>query len=69
MARRRRRRFSRKVADLWFATLIRYAGLTLMLYAALIDQGKNPALIPAATGMVCLKTLIPGGEEQPSSGK
>ena len=56
--------FSRRLADEWFGTLIRYAGLLLMLYAALIDRGKNPALIPAATGMICLKTLIGGNGRQ-----
>lgn len=65
---RRRRRFSRRLADLWFATLIRYAGLVVMMYAALIDRGKNPALIPAATGMICLKTLY-GGDDRQNAGR
>ena len=52
----------RRLADQWFPTLIRYGGLVLMAYAALVDRGKNPALIPAATGMIFLKTLY--GDQQ-----
>ena len=33
-----------------------------MVYAALVDKGKNPALIPAATGMIFLKTVYAGGD-------
>jgi hypothetical protein len=43
--------------DYWFPTLTRYAGVALMVYAALVDKGANPALIPAATGMIFLKTI------------
>lgn len=32
-----------------------------MGYAALIDQGRNPALIPAATGLIFLKNVLGGG--------
>jgi len=35
-----------------------------MVYAALIDKGANPALIPAATGMIFLKTVYNGGEKK-----
>jgi len=31
-----------------------------MVYAALIDRGRNPALIPAATAMVFFKTVVNG---------
>lgn len=48
--------------DYWFPTLTRYAGVTLIIYAAVIDRGRNPALIPAATGMIFLKTIYGNGE-------
>lgn len=55
----RTRRFAawRDSLDQWFPTLLRYAGLGLMVYAALIDRGRNPALIPAATGAIFFKTV------------
>ncbi len=53
----------RKALDSWFPTLARYAGLGLMGFAALIDQGQNPALIPAATGLIFLKSFINGSNE------
>jgi hypothetical protein len=55
-------RFSRKSFDNAFPTLIRYAGFVLMIYAALIDQGRNPALIPSATGMIFFKTIVGKGD-------
>ena len=51
----------REALDSWFPTLIRYIGVALIVYAALVDQGKNPALIPAATGMFFFKTVYGGG--------
>lgn len=53
----------RRNFDGWFPTLARYAGVALMVYAALIDKGANPALIPAATGMIFLKTVYGAGQE------
>ena len=50
----------RKALDSWFPTLARYAGLVMMGHAALIDQGQNPALIPAATGLIFLKNFLGG---------
>jgi len=32
-----------------------------MVYAALIDRGRNPALIPAATGLIFFKTIYGNG--------
>jgi hypothetical protein len=49
--------------DTWFPTALRYAGLALIVYAALWDHGKNPALIPAATGMIFFKTIYGSGEK------
>lgn len=52
---------SRKALDEWFPTLTRYAGVVLLLYGAAIDKGRNPALIPAAVGMIVFKTVYSGG--------
>lgn len=54
----------RAALDDWFPTLLRYAGVALMVYAALVDQGHNPALIPAATGMIFFKTVYGGGGKE-----
>lgn len=43
-----------------FPTVVRLLGAALMLYAALIDRGRNPALIPAATALVFFKTVVNG---------
>jgi hypothetical protein len=55
------RRLTRRALDSWFPTLARYCGLALLVYAVLVDKGQNPALIPAATGLVFLKTVLNGG--------
>jgi hypothetical protein len=55
MSRRRR-------LDSAFPTLVRYAGVMLMIYAGLIDRGRNPTLIPSATGMIFFKTIVGSGE-------
>lgn len=56
--RRRPPHWSRRALDEWFPTIVRYAGFCLMLYAVFVDRGRNPALIPAATGMIFLKNVI-----------
>jgi hypothetical protein len=56
-------RGSRRSAEDFFPTLVRYVGIGLMVYAALIDMGRNPALIPAATGMIFFKTIYGHGRE------
>jgi hypothetical protein len=56
-----RRRLRRQLFDDLFPTAVRYAGFVLIIYAAFVDQGKNPALIPAATGMIFFKTVYAGG--------
>lgn len=55
---------TRRLLDSWFPTLARYCGLVLLAYGVLVDQGHNPALIPAATGLIFLKTAINGGGEK-----
>lgn len=57
------RRLSKRLLDSWFPTVARYIGLTLLAYAALLDRGKNPALIPAATGLVFLKNVLGSGND------
>lgn len=64
MPRERKREPWRKRLDAWFPTLIRYIGVALIVYAALIDKGHNPALIPAATGMFFFKTVYGNGERE-----
>jgi hypothetical protein len=56
-----RRRITRRALDSWFPTLARYFGLALLAYAALVDKGRNPALYPAAMGLVFLKTVLGNG--------
>ena len=53
----------RETLDLWFPTVLRYSGLVLFVYAILVDRGRNPALIPAATGLFFFKTVYGGGEK------
>lgn len=48
--------------DAWFPTVLRYAGVVLILYAAIIDQGRNPALIPSAIGMIGFKSVYESGD-------
>jgi hypothetical protein len=50
--------------DKWFPTIVRYIGVGLMVYAALVDQGANPALIPTALGMILFKTVYGSGPPQ-----
>jgi len=40
---------------------VRYVGVALMVYAALVDRGANPALIPTALGMILFKTVYGSG--------
>lgn len=51
----------RRKLDNWFPTVVRYAGVTLLFYAAVIDKGHNPALIPTAAGMILFKTVYGEG--------
>jgi hypothetical protein len=51
----------RRKLDDWFPTFVRYAGALLLLYAGVIDKGANPALIPAAMGMILFKSVYGSG--------
>lgn len=55
------RRPSQADLERWFPTLVRYVGVGLMVYAALVDRGRNPALIPTALGLVLFKTVYGEG--------
>lgn len=52
---------SRRNLDTWFPTLARYVGLVLLVYAAVVDRGRNPTLIPAGVGLALLKTVVGNG--------
>lgn len=47
--------------DKWFPTVVRYVGVVLLVYAAIIDKGRNPALIPTAAGLILFKTVYGSG--------
>ncbi len=47
----------RRAIDSWVGTLTQVIGLIILLYAVFIDKFKNPALLPAATGILFLKTV------------
>jgi len=51
----------RRTLDDWFPTLVRYGGFALLVYAALVDRGTNPALIPTAAGMILFKSIYGSG--------
>ena len=53
----------RKVLDEWFPTVVRYLGVLLMFYTTLIEHGKNPGLLTAATGMILFKTVYGATKE------
>lgn len=55
--RARWRHHVRSNLDEWFGTFARYAGLLLLVYSLAIDRLKNPALLPAATGLMFLKNV------------
>lgn len=54
------RGLKRRALDEWFPTVARYIGIGLGVYAALVDRGRNPALIPFATGLIFLKNVLGG---------
>lgn len=55
------RRDRQKRLDAWFPTVVRYVGIGLLVYAGLVDKGRNPALIPTAAGMILFKTVYGSG--------
>lgn len=57
----------RRKLDTWFPTVVRYGGFALLIYAALVDKGSNPALIPTSAGMILFKTVYGEGPPPPPS--
>lgn len=51
----------RRTLDEWFPTVVRYMGVGLLVYAAVVDRGRTPALIPTAAGMILFKSVYGGG--------
>ena len=47
--------------DSLFPTIVRYVGVALLVYAALVDKGENPALIPTAAGLILFKSVYGQG--------
>ena len=59
----RRLRWLQTVWQWWKANypdITRAVGIVTFLYGVFIDRGQNPALLPAATGLVFLKTVLNG---------
>lgn len=54
----------RRVLDKWFPTVVRYIGVIGLGYGFFVDKGANPALIPAATGMILFKTVYGDGDKK-----
>ena len=52
---------NRAQLDDWFPTVVRYVGIALLVFACVVDRGANPALIPAAMGLILFKTVYGGG--------
>lgn len=55
---------SRRILDAWFPTIVRYAGFGTLVYGIFVDRGANPAILPAATGMILFKTVYGTGEKE-----
>jgi hypothetical protein len=53
----------RRIIDSWVGTLTQVIGVIILMYAVLIDRFRNPALLPAATGILFLKTVAGRGKE------
>jgi folate-dependent phosphoribosylglycinamide formyltransferase PurN len=62
--REQRQQSWRRALDSWFPTLVRYAGFATMLYGIFIDHASNPAILPAATGMILFKTVYGSGDRE-----
>lgn len=59
---RKHRTSWRRSADELHGTVVRYAGVALLVYAGAFDRFKNPALLPAAMGMIFYKNVVGKGE-------
>jgi hypothetical protein len=58
LADRSRRRFAlREQLDLWFPTLARYFGLTIIGYCIFVDRLEHAALLTAGVGLTVLKNV------------
>jgi hypothetical protein len=51
-----------KQLDTLYPTLVRYAGLGIMGYTAIVHQLDRPSLIVAAGGMILFKTIKGSGD-------
>lgn len=59
-----RLRISRAELDAWLPTFVRYLGLLALVYGAFIDRFSNPAIIPAAMGMLLFKSIFNDGRRE-----
>lgn len=50
----------RVALDAWYGTAARYLGVLLLVYSLLVDHLRNPALLPAAVGLMALKNVAGG---------
>lgn len=48
----------RDVLDEWLPTVVRWLGVASLVYGVFLDHFDNPAIIPAATGMLLFKTVV-----------
>lgn len=64
-----RRRVSRRGLDEWFGTIAHYAGLALLLYAVTVDRLRNPAILPAAMGLIFLRNVTGNGNGKNGNGR
>lgn len=48
----------RAVLDDWLPTVVRWLGVASLVYGVFLDHFSNPAIIPAATGMLLFKTVV-----------
>lgn len=47
----------RQQLDDWFPTIVRYAGVALAIYTAIVHQFDRPSLAILAAGMIGFKTI------------
>lgn len=55
---RRRSRSLHDSLDLWWPTVIRYAGLGIVIYETIWDKVDRPSLLVLAAGMMGLKEVV-----------
>ena len=54
----------RRLMDETLPTLVHYLGIIVLVYAIFIDHLENPALIPAATGLLLFKAIYGSGDRE-----